>query len=108
MIPKLPIGHVAARILCAGTCLALLAATPSTFRAMPDVSLPGSHAPVPGLRANLPDAHAVRMPPMERRGTGSTAPHADRFGIHPIGLSGDGQPHDQAGAATSASTAHLP
>lgn len=108
MIRPLPLWHAAARIACAGACLAILeAGSRSSTRA--SVACPiETVTPVAVQRATMPQACAPHGTPQERAEPRLTGHDAERLGLHPIGLSGDGQPHDRAAHDASSFTARLP
>jgi hypothetical protein len=86
MMPLVPIGHVVARSAFAGLCVALLA---SPLRPACTLSDRSTKEKVACLDLR-PHASAHRMRPHTLM-----LPHARLLpGVHPIGLSGDGQPHD--------------
>jgi hypothetical protein len=107
MTQHVPIGRIAARILCGGACIAILA----TSRGAPDPMTNGPQPISDTLAAvPLPCARADRVAGEAAPQCGSArvhSHHADRLGIHPIGLSGDGQPHDQADRSQAFRTVHI-
>lgn len=87
MTPLVPLGYVVARLSLAGVCAALLAC-------------PLQHAHVGASPlAQMPQSTAAHAPGIATQSTWQPgAPEAPDsqlpHGVHPLGLSSDGQPHD--------------
>lgn len=87
MTPLVPLGHVVARLSLAGACAALLACP-----------LRNAHVGASPL-AQTPQSTAAHAPGTATHSTwrpsAPAAPHSQLpHGVHPLGLSSDGQPHD--------------
>ncbi len=108
MIRQLPTWHVASRIACAGACLAVLEVGYRSSTRAPVGCPIGTVVPVAVEHASMPHTCAPRGTTQERTGPGLTSHHAHRLGLHPIGLSGDGQPHDCALPAKPSFAARIP
>jgi len=102
MIQHVPIGQFAARVLCAGTCLAILVASPRMLGGTLAMTHPAEASVTAGCDSVACDTRTTGAAGPRRSTTPATAHLADRLGIHPIGLSGDGQPHDTAVGPASA------
>jgi hypothetical protein len=108
MIRRLPTWHVASRIACAGACLAILEAGHRSFTGALLACRSQAVTPVAIQGASMPRTPPLRGTPEGHAEPRVQAHHADRLGLHPIGLSGDGQPHDRAVPAASSFAARLP
>jgi hypothetical protein len=108
MIRQLPTWQVASRIACAGACLAILEAGYRSSTRAPVACQIETVTHVAVEHASMPHTCALRGTPQERIEPRLTSHHAHRLGLHPIGLSGDGQPHDRALPSKPSFAARIP